>query len=282
MSFPQGHALVIGVGSYPSAQPLNTAALTAADATTLAGVLQDVNYCGYPTNQVTLLTHAQATRQRISDALGALTTVNPQDTVLVFYSGHGEYGTDGLYYLTTYDTTLDDTKVTPGTAISEPELLTAIKAIPASRVLLIFNACHSGEISPGLLGGPESLGAEPTDIGANLPADTATALLGTGSGRVILTACREDQRSYFVKKGALTLFAQTLVAGLKGQDLLIRRNYISIFDLYEYLYEQVQKVAEERWGVDQEPEITISKGVGMMAVAAYRGKEQPGNLGLDD
>ena len=81
-------------------------------------------------------------------------------------------------------------KVVTGAAVSQTDLITALRAIPAQRVLVLVNACHAGELSP-LLGA-----GQPAVVGQPVPQQTAAALRATGSGRIIITACREQQVAY--------------------------------------------------------------------------------------
>ena len=107
MTFTNGFALVIGIGTYANTPRLNVP-ITAQDAKEIAEVLKDQSKCGYPAQQVTLLNDAEATRDRILLELDAIAQkVSDNDTFFLFYSGHGEYGTDG-YYLTTHDTQLEN------------------------------------------------------------------------------------------------------------------------------------------------------------------------------
>ena len=273
MAFDNGYALLIGVGTYANAPHLNVP-VTTADAEQVALVLGDPRFCGYPAGQVTLLRDSEATRPGILQALDRLAARATKDaTVVLFYSGHGHYGEDGAYYLTTNDMQLTATgKIANGTAIRQDELLNALQRVLAERVLLIFNACHSGEISPTLAADDQPF------TGAPLPAPTAAALLATGSGRVIITACRENQYAY-VGDGSTTIFVQALVDGLRGQGVSSQRGFISAFDLYTRLYfavtETVQQTipaaTRQRYSLTQEPELTVLKGVGPFAVALYQG-----------
>jgi hypothetical protein len=272
------HALLIGVGTYAH-EPRLDVPITAADANAVAGVLRDPHYCGYPPEQVALLSDAAASRDGVMAALDTLAERAGEDaTVVVFYAGHGEYGDDG-YYLTTHDTRLAGRKVAVGTGIRAAELIAKLRAIKAKRLLLIINACHSGEVSPVLSPGEE------TPTGAPLPPQVAAALLGTGEGRVIISACRENQVS-FVGPGPLTLFTQALVDGLQGRGVDSNRGYISVFDLYTHLYfaldeavpRKVPAAVRQQYGEKQEPELTIIKGVGPFAVALYRGATTLGNF----
>lgn len=278
MTFDRAHALLIGIGNYAHVSQLNVP-ITAADARTVAAVLHDPQCCGYPPEQVTLLSGTTASRDGILAALDTLAArASEGDTVFIFYAGHGEYGDDG-YYLTTYDTRLAGRKVVVGTGLRESELIAKLRTIKAKRLLLIINACHSGEISPVL-----APGAEP-QTGITLPPQVSAALLGTGEGRVIISACRENQYS-FIGPGPLTLFTQVLVDGLQGKGVSSNRGYISIFDLYTHLYfaldeavpRTVSAAVRQKYGEKQEPELTILKGVGPFAVALWRGATTLGDF----
>src|SRR5262249_17417460 len=157
----------------------------------------------YPEQQVTVLTEEQATRQAIFDALDKLATLQPTDTVFLFYAGHGDYDKDNIYYLTTHDTEMTDGKVINQSGVRQDELLKKINAIPARRMLLVFNACHSGIVAPGTLGDEE-------EAGQSVPEDVAGALLSAGEGRIIISACRAEQRSYYERgeNTPMTIFTQ--------------------------------------------------------------------------
>jgi uncharacterized caspase-like protein len=263
MTFNHGHALIIGVDSYRYAPRLDVS-VASRDAEALAGVLSDPRYCGYPANQTRIISKADATRDNILNALNHLARQSgPDDTVVFFQCGHGDYGTDGNFYLICHDSQIEGDKVASGTGISQAELLEMIKAIPAQRLLMVFNSCHSGEISP-------TLGLDQQVGGKNLPTMTAEALLSTGSGRVVITACREDQYSW-IGSGQLSIFTQALIDGLQGKRIAPRGGTISIFDLYTATFETVNRTVEEQLNKRQEPELTILKGVGPFAVALYQG-----------
>jgi hypothetical protein len=270
MAFTQGHALIVGVGSYREAPRLDVP-IAAADAKAVAETLMNPALCGYPPGQVELLSGETATREGLLAALERLAQrVKPDDTAFVFHVGHGDYGTDGAYYLLSHDSRVEGGKVTAGTGVSQVELLEALKKVAAQRVLLVFNTCHSGELAP-------SFSLEPAFGTQVLPDQTTQALLSTGSGRIILTACKEEQLSY-IGRGALSWFTQALVDALHGQGVTPRGEAISAFDLYTSVYDLVRTRVSDELGREQDPVLTVLKGVGPFAVALYQG--QGGNLGL--
>jgi hypothetical protein len=270
--FEQGYALVVGVGSYTHI-PSADIPISVTDARQVRDVLLDGNLCGYLPERVPFLHDHTADRQGILTALDDLATkTSSGNTVLVYYCGHGAYGTDGNYYLTTYDTKVVDGKIVKGTGISEGVLIDKLRAIPASRLLLFFNACHSGEISPDL-----GIEEERSFGDLSLPAKAADAMLSAGEGRILITACRPDQKSWIGTR-KLSIFTQALVEGLRGEGYVPnQQGYISAFGLYEHLYLAVRQVASEL-GKMQEPELTVLKGVGPFPVALYRGATDLGTF----
>ncbi|MFN8444376.1 MAG: caspase family protein [Caldilineaceae bacterium] len=271
--YTQGHALLIGVGSYPNIANADVP-VTVRDAQALEGVLRDGNLCGYPAEQVTLLHDQQCTREAILAALDQLASrTQAESTLFLFYAGHGQFGSDGQYYLTTHDTRLEGSRVAAGSGISDGELIERLRAIPAKRLLLIFNACHSGAIAPDL-----ALDAPPAAFASLAPPENALeAILATGEGRIIITACRPDQKSW-IGSGQLTIFTQALVDGLRGQGYVPNNGgYISAYGLYEHLYDTVKEDAEEL-GQPQEPELTVLRGVGPFPVALYKGASSLGTF----
>jgi hypothetical protein len=272
MAFERGHALVIGVGSYTHI-PWADIPISVTDARAMREVLVNPDLCGYPSPQVTLLHDATASKDGVLAALGALRETPEDHTVLLYYCGHGANGADGNYYLTTHESQVSNNKVVKGTGISEAELLDALRQIRAKRLLLLFNACHSGELSPSLA--PETPAASFGDL--PLSAKSVDALLSTGEGRVIIAACRPEQKSW-IGGGKLSIFTQALVDGLSGQGYVPNNNgFVGAFGLYEHVYEAV-KAAAGKLGKVQEPELTVLRGVGPFAVALYKGATDLGSF----
>jgi uncharacterized caspase-like protein len=286
--FAEGHALVIGVDAYAHAPELNIPK-NGDDARTLAETLQNPDFCHYDSAKVKLLTGTEAKRQAVKQALTDFAALDEHQTVFLFYSGHGLYDEDGHYYLTMHDTELrqktaqqPEDIVKPGSGISEFELIELLQAIKARRVIAFFNACYAGSLSPTL---GQAAGASKS--GHNLRENTRIALLGTGEGRIIITACRDDQVSY-VGGNRLTLFSQALVEGLQGEgtDIVDRGGYISAFDLYDHIYSMLQEwvrmqITQElrtKYGELQQPEMSVIKAVGPFSVAYFRGAQTLGGF----
>lgn len=272
MAFEHGHALVIGVGKYLH-HPQANRPMAAEDARQVAQVLEDNRLCGYLAKNVTLLTDQAASRQAILQALANLAMTGAGDTVLLFYSGHGALGTDGSYYLTACDAHFENGRVKDG-GVSESELLGLLRKVPARRMVLLFQACFSGELSPDF--GTE----EPENVESmGLPNSTADAILGSGEGRIIITSSRDEQKSWARWSQPISFFTQALLQGLRG-EASNNGGYIGAFGLYEYLYETVKESAKEI-GQVQEPVLNVLQGVGPFPLALYRGASEPSSFSLE-
>ncbi len=258
--FTQGHALLIGVGEYADQQW--RAPITAADAAALADALRDPAVAAYPADQVTLLRDAAADRAGILRALEQFAArVGPDDTALIFFCGHGATGTDEQYHFASQDSIFQNGQIQAGSGISEQELYTALRAVRSNKLLVLINACFSGNIGATLGEQTETAAA----LGSPTPDATSDLLLASGSGRVVLTASRQSQYSYFLHTRELTFFSDALIQGLRGQAAT-GADFIGIFDLYRYLYEAVRDAAAAI-GREQEPVLNIVQGVGPFPIA---------------
>ena len=86
--FATGHAVVIGIANYRNVRPLPEAVLN--DARDVAAILTSNAYCGYDQRNVHLLLDGDATLPEIRTALDSVAqTSTPDDTVVIFFSGHG-------------------------------------------------------------------------------------------------------------------------------------------------------------------------------------------------
>jgi len=274
------HALLIGVGQYQYASSFDVNNVVI-DVTKLKEVLTDPATCQYPTAQVTILSPKgkAPTKANIQAELQQLAgEVRDTDTFLLFFAGHGVYGDPNhQYYLTTADTRFTKiNQVEAGSGISKDELLKWLKPIKARQVLLIFNTCFSGNLTKSA-----SLGDVAETLGDVPPADYRKSLLADGDGKVVLTACREQQRSYYPLTEQPTFFTQALLDGLRGNGTHSNQGYVGIFDLYSYVYDTVKRKVEQEAKVMQEPGFTALDLVGTFPVAVYQGTPA-GSLGTFD
>lgn len=221
MLFEDAHALVVGITRYPHA-PLPATQ----DAQDIVAVLQDATCCGYPATAVRTLLDERATRAAILDELDALArTTRESSTVFIYYSGHGgarPAATGGSsYYLVPVDAARDTLEQT---GISNVELSTRLRAIPAGRLTLVLDCCRAADL------------AEP-DL-AEPPLAQAIAPLAQGRGRVVLAASRSSDNAFAMPGQRNSTMTGHLLAGLRGAAPGVG-GVIRICDLFHYVQQRV-------------------------------------------
>ncbi len=268
IGYPQGHALLIGVANYQKISSLPDAILN--DVNDVAATLSSPQYCAYPPANVVTLLDANATRAAVLKGLDELAArAGPDDTACVFFSGHGGIvGSSGNEdsVLITVDSDLADIQ---NTSISSNELATALAQIKAKRLLVFIDACHAGgaAISKRLTDGKghEFKSGYTQNIFAKL---------AVGSGRALMASCRADEESAVFLGARNSVFTTVLLAGLRGAADKSASGFIKVFDLFDYVSEEVPKLIPD----DQHPIFKADNLEFNFAVALSQGgKKSPHN-----
>jgi uncharacterized caspase-like protein len=167
--------LFVGIDRYISAD-VNWLNCARRDATALHALFADT--LG---GDCKLLVDEQATTEAFSHAFEELALCDPDDIVVIAFSGHGT----STHELVLYDTELRDITAT---TVSLDRLAHWFSKIPASRLLLVLDCCFSGGMGAKVL----QVDAVPRD-----PSSEAAKLNALGGrGRVILTASSPTQEAY--------------------------------------------------------------------------------------
>jgi len=132
-------ALVIGIDEYQGAPKLKTAV---SDATGIRQVL--IDRYGFKSERIRFLVNGEATRSRIEGAFVKLAKeAGPNDSVLVYYAGHGQYSDDNqLAWWVPVEASLDE----PGTWILDAAIRNYVAAMRARHVYVIADSCFSGNL----------------------------------------------------------------------------------------------------------------------------------------
>lgn len=128
------HALIIGNNAYRNITPLKTAVR---DAQEVERTLKE--QFGFKTTLVT-----NGTRKEILSTLnGYSRKLGENDSLLVYYAGHGEFEkTAGKAYWLPVDAQRDD----PTEWIIADDITSGIKRIPSKHVLIVSDSCYSGTL----------------------------------------------------------------------------------------------------------------------------------------
>ncbi len=239
-------AVVIGISQYKAVRPLKYADK---DATAFHHYL--VNDVGIPGEQISLLLNNQATLVKLKRTLGTdlKRKASPNDTVIIFYAGHGAPETDttspdgdGLEkYLIPYDADPQDLYTT---ALPMREVETIFHRLAAERVIFITDSCYSGATA----GRTFSTGSRRAVI-----SDNFLTRLSKGKGRVVLTASRAGEISEERDELGHGVFTYYLLEGLKGKADIDGDKMVTVDEVYAYVSKHVPMVT----GQNQHP---VKKG----------------------
>lgn len=178
----------------------------------------------------TLLTDADATRERVAAEFSALAQCGADDTVVIAFSGHGS----DTHELVTYDS---DVEALVTTAIPLDLLQEWFARIPAARLIFFLDCCFSGGIGSKVLR---------VDVKArDLLATEARLAQLAGQGRIIFTASSANEPAYehgHFGHGFLTYY---LLEALRGAVEVVDGGKISLYRLLDHVTKRVQAAAQQ-------------------------------------
>ena len=157
--------------------------------------------------QVRLLLNEQATRAGIEDALGQfLTAACPQDKVVIYFAGHGAPEPDRPEeaFLLMHDTNLDS-MVSSAVSMSQLPKFLQWRTGQAAELLMLIDACHSGNIKFPNQRGVSAASLQNTELGL-------LEQKRSQSVQTTLTKMVKDQNGW----GAISAAASNQTAGESG------------------------------------------------------------------
>jgi tetratricopeptide (TPR) repeat protein len=212
-------AVVIGINKY---NPWPGLEYAVNDAESIRDKLKKMGY-----DKIIELYNRQATRAAILRILGddLLTMLGPNDSLLVYFAGHGQTEplADGQEegYIIPVDGTLDNYR---GTAISMSYIHSMIKKYKAKHILFAFDSCYSGL---GLKRG-----------GGKKPVDAFIKNMSQKKVRQILTAGGKDEQA--AEEKGHGVFSRAFLDALEIQNTGINKNgYTLASDLGQFVRKQV-------------------------------------------
>lgn len=240
-------AMIVGVGDFKDAS-IPRLRFPAKDATDLATVLTDPQVGHFKTENVLLLTNAEATRAKILAALQQLILrAQEDDLVLIFISSHGSphqegSGLGGVGYIVTYDAGLSNMWVD---GLEYGDFSRKVALIRAKRKVLFLDTCFSGQAAGK---GAKALVAE----GPGIDEATAKRFL-SGEGSFVITSSRATEKSYESARLQNGYFTHYLVKALRELPEPTVKN------VYARLSQQVADAVASGEGQPQHPDIHPKK-----------------------
>ena len=244
---PRKTALLIGNGVFDDPK-LSTLTAPSADVDGLGNLLRDPLIGGF--DEVVLLRDEKF--GDVSAAIGRLFNDNSrEDTILLYYSGHGLPDGKGHLYLATKDTTA----ATPaGNAIASAEIKRWMGDSRSRRQVIVLDCCYSGSFGAAKDGTVVPIGAE--------------TFKTQGFGQHVLTASRSVERAYEGKQEIedieTSLFTHFLIHGLEtGEAAPEGEDSITVRDLYNHAYNgvvgHIDKMRPQMWVDEGEGELVIAR-----------------------
>jgi len=138
-NLPKGnnYLLTIGIDQYAHCQPLHNAVKDAKDVATVLLEKYD-----FQQNHHVALKDQAATKDGIIEAFRSLKKrIQPQDNLIIYYSGHGELDRD---FDESFWVTVECRKGKTGDYLSFDRVIKFIKSIATQHTLLIIDACFAG------------------------------------------------------------------------------------------------------------------------------------------
>lgn len=231
-------AYLVGVEDYQKAPKL---AYTVNDVKKLAEVLTQYGHCD--PNGILELTDQENERGKQPYQASILYSLprfvkspEAQDTVIVYFSGHGFRADDGRLYLAPIDC---DPKAATKTGISVEWLREQLLACKAGFKLLILDACHAGSEKGDDV---ESISAK--DIGDQFK---------QAAGVITLASSTADEKSQIWQFKEQSLFSYWLTQGLKGHADADGDGNVNVDELYQYVHSHVTQTAKVRFTRSQTP-----------------------------
>lgn len=237
-TFPNGRAVVIGIANYLGVPPLPATVLN--DARDVSAILTSDAYCGYDLRNVSLLLDGDATLVRIREALGRVARFSDSDdTVAIFFSGHGALLGDSDDPVSAILPVDCDGRKLDSSSLSETEFSAALQRIPARRLVVLIDACHSGGAGSFKVQGrtkQQTLRFSEKSLGR----------LAQGAGRVLMASSRANETSLVLPGARNSVFTEHLLEILRGRGRTSGDGVIRVFDIFNHVAERVRRTVSGR------------------------------------
>jgi hypothetical protein len=245
-------ALLVGINRYPFF-PRRQLQGCLNDVALMAETLRSV--FGFPQEQMTFLRDEKATRKRILEAMNnLLNAARPDDIVVFYYAGHGSrvHDREGDE-VDGWDETIvpsdSGRSPNPFKDITDDEIYLWLLALTQKTpyVTLIFDSCHSGDITRDSFG-DAARGIEPEERSLDeLPPSPVPAaqlpllLAGTrevgpsgwlprGQRHVLIAGCRHNQFTYETRQGGLDYGRMTYALNQELLNAVAGTTYRDVFE----------------------------------------------------
>ncbi len=229
----QGNLYVLSVGVSKYKNPTYNLQYTVSDANAFSALWPPMQDKLYKKVILTSLADEKVTVAGLKAQLAALTKITTNnDTVFIFLAGHGLRTANQEFYFATHEAEFENPQTT---ALPWTALTSVLAEVPAKRVVLFLDACHSGS----------ALGE------ARASNERMAETLVKRAGVMVFASSRGDQVSFESAEWQHGAFTKAVLEGIQegkanldtgmGQD-----GNITVAKLLVYLQARVPKMTKEQ------------------------------------
>jgi uncharacterized caspase-like protein len=242
------YAVVIGIGKYKD-DKIPKLKYTTVDAQSIYNILTDPKYGNFPKDHVRKLIDEEATDNNIKSAIGTWLRRNARkdDTVIIFYAGHGAPEDDKTYWVT-YNANIDDLY---GTALSNDEIADMLNRVESEKMIVFLDSCYSAAT------------IHRTDKRRSIMIVKDPFQKFKGKGRVVITSSDGKEESLELDKFGHGVFTYYLLKALKGEADENKDGFVELDEIWDYVKYRVADTAR-RHGSTQTPVIDGSYSAGIL------------------
>lgn len=230
-------ALIVGISQYRD-ESIPAVRYARRDAETMAAYLESV--AGVSRTKMKVLLDEGATSSDLTAYVEEWLPrqVGPDTAVFVYYAGHGMPNlSNGKAFLVPYDGHPDfSSKLYPLDRLYE-----RLDQLPSKQVVVMLDSCFSGATGRSVL----PSGARPMGLAPDTAVNVKKA--------VVLSAASGTQISSDYDDEGHGLFTYFLLKGLRGEADKDGNGTIQVEELYDFVKDQVARVASEKLNRDQTP-----------------------------
>ncbi|MCP4396517.1 MAG: hypothetical protein GY801_04265 [bacterium] len=257
------YAVIIGIDEYQDKRipPLQ---YTVNDAQRFYDILTDPLHRGVKEEQIKLLLGQEATYGNIKKAIGTWLKkqAEEEDTVIIYYSGHGAPDGEKTYWVT-YNADIDDLY---STALNNNEIADMLDSIKSKRIITFLDSCYS-EATVNRTG-------QTRNVITEIPLEKFT-----GEGRVVISASDGKQQAVELDEYQHGAFTYYLLEGLKREADANNDNVVVVDEIWDYVKDRVSAAAQ-KVGNPQTPVLQgrITAGIPLTVVISKTTEEKLAEL----